>query len=428
MMNCVVLGLGKSGISACLFLLKEGHRVIACDDKIQKVPDGVTFVAASELQTQLAGVDLLVISPGVPPSHPVAKAARALGIETYCDVELAFQKVAKNPPPMCAITGSNGKTTTTMLTAHLCNSAHLAAKTAGNIGIPLLDEIENAKEDRLVIELSSFQLETMQTPVLDAAIILNITPNHLDRHADMEEYTWAKFRLAGCVKTGGQFWVHHSLKHLAKNGFTYGFEPTFDLYTDGKKISRFGKVETELPQALQQSRSHNVENFLAAYALARQWDADPDLCSQAYSTFEKPKHRLQFVRTVNQVDYYDDSKATSVDAVLRAVESLSKPIVLIAGGVHKGYPYTAWQKPFKEKVCNLVLLGQAASFIEQDLQGVVPIRRAGSFDEALAIATQLAQPQHIVLLSPGCSSYDMFSSFEERGKKFQELVFALSSY
>lgn len=427
MMNCVVLGLGKSGLSACLFLLKEGHRVIACDDKIQKVPEGVTFVAPRELQEKLAGVDLLVISPGVPPSHPVAKAARALAIEIYCDVELAFRKVAKSPPPSVAITGSNGKTTTTMLTAHLCNSAHLAAKTAGNIGIPLLDEIENTTE-RLVIELSSFQLETMQTAVLDAAIILNITPNHLDRHADMEEYTQAKFRLVNCVKKGGEFWVHHSLKHLAKNGFTYGFEQTFDLSTDGKKVRRFGQVETELPESLQHSRSHNVENFLAAYALARQWGADPDLCSKAYSAFEKPKHRLQFVRTVNQVDYYDDSKATSVDAVLRAVESLTKPIVLIAGGVHKGYPYTAWQTPFKEKVSNLVLLGQAASFIEQDLNGVVPITHAESFDEAVKMAMQLAQPQQIVLLSPGCSSYDMFSSFEERGKKFQELVFALSSY
>jgi len=423
-MNTIVLGLGKSGLSACHFLLKEGHRVIACDDKLQTVPEGVTFKSPQELQHELAGIDLLVISPGVPPSHPVFIACRELGIETYCDVELAFRKVQKKPPPMCGITGSNGKTTTTMLTAHMLTFANIKAKTAGNIGLPILNEIETAKE-HLVIELSSFQLETMKTPVLDAGIILNITPNHLDRHKDLAEYTDAKFRLELCVKEGGEFWVSQRLKNRATKGYTFGFNNSCDLYTDTKEIIRYSKKEAPLPQSLQGTQSHNVENFLAAYALARHYGADPQLCVAAYASFEKPKHRLQFVKSVNQIDFYDDSKATSVDAVLRAVESLSKPIVLIAGGVHKGYPYKAWQEPFAGKVRHLVLLGQAAPFIEQDLQGFVPITHAKNFDDAFQLATSLAQPHEIVLLSPGCSSYDMFSSFEERGKKFQHLISTL---
>lgn len=173
---------------------------------------------------------------------------------------------------------------------------------------------------------------------------------------------------------------------------------------------------------LQHLRSHNVENYLAAYSLARSLGADAERCRQAYATFVKPKHRLEHVRTHNGIMFYDDSKATSVDAVLRAVESLSCPIVLIAGGVHKGYPYTSWQKAFKEKVKACVLIGKAADIIEQDLQNSVPIMHAHSLDEAVAKAMSQACTGDAVLLSPGCASYDMFSSFEERGIKFQEIV------
>lgn len=423
-MKTVVLGLGKSGISACDFLVKKGHTVIACDDKKQPVIHGCSVVLPNELLESFDGVERVIISPGIALTHPVAQKAKSLNLEVFCDIELAFRSVACAPPLMCAITGSNGKTTTTMLTCHMLNCGGIEAKSAGNIGTPLLTEIQKTSGP-LVIELSSFQLETMQTAVLDAGCILNITPNHLDRHGTLEAYAEAKMRLSELVLPKGEFWRSCTLPVSSKKGYRFGFTEDLDLYSDGRCIVRFGVKEALLPEPLLGSRSYNVENFLAAYALSRHWGVSPETCVASYATFTKPKHRLQFVRTHNTIHFYDDSKATSVDAVLRAVESLNAPIVLIAGGVHKGYPYVAWQQPFKEKVRAVVLIGQAADFIEQDLQNTVPITRATSFEEAVRKAVQLAKPYDIVLLSPGCSSYDMFTSFEARGSLFQELVFDL---
>ncbi len=177
--------------------------------------------------------------------------------------------------------------------------------------------------------------------------------------------------------------------------------------------------------ALLDSFSHHTENFLAAYALTRHLGVDPEMASKAYDSFIKPKHRLEYVTTCKGVHFYDDSKATSVEAVLKAVESFSKPIVLIAGGLHKGYPYTAWKKAFQGKVKAVVLLGQAAAIIEQDLEQAVPTVHVKSLEEAVFTATGLAEHDNVVLLSCGCASWDMFSSFEERGNRFQELVRAL---
>ncbi len=418
-MNVAVIGLGKSGISAAAFLQKEGHRVFATDDKASSAPQGIHFLPAKELIEAIDTMDFVVISPGVPLTHPVAFSAKQHGIEVFCDVELAFRKIPQNIKAV-GITGSNGKTTTTSLVGHILNSSSMPAKTVGNIGTPILAEIENS-DIPLVIELSSFQLETMSTCVLDAACILNITPNHLDRHGSMQEYTKAKFRIGACLKPQGVLFVQNGIR-CDGNVARFGFHESCEVYTDGKVVYYFGVNEGELPAVLQNSLSHDVENYLAAYALSRHLGVAPDAAQAAYLTFIKPKHRLQHVRTHNGIRYYDDSKATSVDAVLRAVGSIEGPIVLLAGGVHKGHPYTAWQGPFKEKVRACVLIGEAASLIDTDLQGVVPVHHAATFAEAFTKARELAEFGDAVLLSPGCASYDMFSSYEERGNKFQELV------
>lgn len=418
-----VIGLGKSGISAAHFLQKQGYSVWVTDDKQTKGPEGTSFLPPQDLAYAISGFDFVVISPGVPLTHPVAVQANTEGLQVFCDVELAFRELALKPIPIVGITGSNGKTTTTSLTCHMLNNSSIPAKAVGNIGTPILSD-EHAPTDTLVVELSSFQLETMSTKVLDSACILNITPNHLDRHGTMDEYIKAKQRIGGCLKPDGELWVQKACS-WNKDLCHFGFDASCQLYTDGINVYRFGKKESELPEILQHSRSHNVENYLAAYALARHLGADAECCSQSYASFIKPKHRLEHVRTHKDILFYDDSKATSVDAVLRAVESLTNPIVLIAGGVHKGYPYTAWQSAFKDKVRACVLIGQAADIIEEDLQNIVPVLRAQSLEEAVSMAVDAAKPQDAVLLSPGCASYDMFTSFEERGDKFQAIVHAL---
>lgn len=417
MKKALVLGLGKSGISACRFLQNDGYEVWATDDKVKSAPSGVTFLQPDALMTDF---EFVIISPGIALTSPVAKAALNSGIEVFCDVELAFRSLVKKNLPLVAITGSNGKTTTTSLTCHMLHSAGVDAKTAGNIGNPILDELSTT----LVLELSSFQLETMKTAVLDAACILNITPNHLDRHGTMEEYVKAKRRIGLCVKPQGTLWVQKGCSWQEDQN-TFGYDKDCDLYTDGRVVYRFGVEESQLPEILQNVRSHDVENYLAAYALSRHLNVAPDACYQAYSTFTKPKHRIEYVCTHRDIAFYDDSKATSIDAVLRAVESMKRPVVLIAGGLHKGHPYDAWREAFPGKVRAVILIGQAAEIIAQDLQNCIPFHFAQSLEEAVNTSLRAALPGDAVLLSPGCASYDMFSSYEERGDKFQQLVRAL---
>jgi UDP-N-acetylmuramoylalanine--D-glutamate ligase len=417
MKQVAVIGLGKSGLSAAAFLQKEGYRVWAVDDKLTVAPEGIRLVSVDEVPLQ--DIEFVVISPGVPLTHPLAQKARC---EVFCDVELAFRRIKKNHP-MVGITGSNGKTTTTSLTAHLLSSCGRPAKPVGNIGTPILSELD--APETLVVELSSFQLETMRTKVLDAACVLNITPNHLDRHKTMDAYSMAKLRIGMCVRDEGAFWVEQGIQ-IHKKALRFGFDSTCDLYTDGKKLVRMGVEEGMMPDSLQDSRNHNVQNFLAAYALTRHYGVDPLACIAAYESFIRPRHRLQYVKTHRGIAFYNDSKATSVEAVLRAIDSIQTPIVLIAGGRHKGYPYIDWQKPFKDKVRACILIGEAADLIELDLAGHVPLQHADSLQDALQKAILAARPNDAVLLSPGCSSYDMFSNFEERGDRFVQLVESLT--
>ncbi len=419
-MKVAVIGLGKSGVSACQFLQKEGYAVFATDDKATVPPQDVQFLPPKELEAIINTMDFVVISPGITLTHPVAQAAKQCGIEVFCDVELAFRRIAHKNMPFVGITGSNGKTTTTSLVGHILNSSGQKAKTVGNIGTPILSELETP-DVSFVIELSSFQLETMSTKVLDAACILNITPNHLDRHGTMEEYARAKKQIGACLKPGGVLYVQKAIcwdDTLA----CFGFDSSCAIYTDGRYTYRYGVQEAFLPHQLQNSRSHDVENYLAAYALCRHLGVEPEACRQAYATFTKPKHRLQHIGTHSGIRFYDDSKATSVDATLRAVDAVPGPIVLLAGGYHKGYPYTSWQGIFKEKVRACVLIGEAAPIIDKDLEGVVPVYHAKSLEEATKKAIELAKSGDAVLLSPGCASWDMFTSYEERGNKFQELA------
>lgn len=426
--NVAVIGVGTSGRSACHFLHKQGYCIWAVDDKKESCElDFVSFVRQEDVPITLLA--FVVVSPGVSMSHPLILRAQAAGLECICDVELAFRQLVFSPVHMCGITATNGKTTTTLLCCHMLKNSGISAKAVGNIGLPLLDVLEETNST-FVAELSSFQLQTMKTPVLESACILNVSPNHLDHHADMQEYVDSKARIALCVKESGSLYVNARSfkmfsfsKHIASRQIhTFGFDTKCAVYSDGNLLYRFGKPEVALPVVLKNKSSFEVENFLAAYLLARDLGADPQACIQSYDSFKNPPHRIEFVREVQGRRFYDDSKATNVDSVLHALRSFSCPVVLLAGGVHKGSGYHEWKEACKNKVRAVVVFGQAAPIIVNDLDGVVQIERANTFHEAITQAYFLSKKGDAILLSPGCSSYDMFKNYEERGKKFQEIV------
>lgn len=423
MKHALVIGIGTSGLAACRFFHKEGYVVWAVDDKKSSCEhDFVRVIQKNDVP--FSKISCVMLSPGIPLTHPVVIEAQKYGLECVCDVEFAFRRLHTSPVLMCATTATNGKTTTTLLTCHMLNASTIKAKAVGNVGLPLLDVLDEA-DTSFVVELSSFQLQTMKTPALQAACILNITPNHLDYHASFTEYAESKARIALCLKDGGSFYVNDRIVSefcWPKVPQTFGFTDRSAIYTDGKYLYRFGKKETALPEILQNKQNHSVENFLAAYLLARDLGADPEACVGSYATFQTPQHRIQFVCERKGVRFYDDSKSSNVDSVLKALDSFECPVVLIAGGVHKGFSYRAWADICRQKVRVVVVLGQAADLIAQDLQGVVPIQKADSFEHAVHLAAACAESGDAVLLSPGCSSYDMFKNYEERGRRFQEII------
>jgi UDP-N-acetylmuramoylalanine--D-glutamate ligase len=419
----VVLGLGKTGRFACGFLEKEGTSFVATDDAI-KTAKSVPAHAIHELINQ-GKVSYIIASPGISLSHPLILEAKKSCIEVFCDIEQAFRLRKEK---LIGITGTNGKTTTALLTTHMMNYAKMEAKAVGNIGISILEHMPFC--GHLVVEMSSFQLQTIKTQALDVACCLNISANHLDAHASMDEYVQAKCAISSLVHPHGAFFVgkkaydsYFSKENAAQS---VGLDPTCDIFSDGFFLWRHSVLEAEVPPSLYGKRSHDLENFAIAYAICRHLGIAPEVCTSAYDTFCKPPHRIEFVTDRAGVQVYNDSKATNIDAVIRAVETLGDNIVLIAGGVHKGFPYTAWQKAFQGKVKKVFLNGPAAPFIQNDLAGVIESCICGSFEEAVQGAFEYARVGDKVLLSPGCSSYDRFSSYEERGVFFQEL--ALSGF
>jgi len=384
-MKVCIFGLGVSGRAALEYLQNRGDEVCSLE--------GDDFFDPK-------GVDLVVISPGVPLSHPWVKTARAHRIPLVGEIDLGLAELKKRNKKVFGITGSNGKTTTTLLTTHLLEHAGKTAVAVGNIGVPVLSQIENEAEF-FVVELSSYQLETVSAQaVLDAAVILNITPNHLDRYPSFEAYQLAKKRIALCLKKEARFY------HMQKNGIKFK-----------------EKVETILSLGYRDSRSslylHDLENLAAAYALT---DVTESVLLKAVESFEKPKHRLEWIRTVNGVAFINDSKATSVDAVNKAVESIKAPVVLLCGGVDKGGSFKDWVVPFRNKVIQVFAFGQAARRIQNELAGECSVKLVDSMELGITEAVKIASVGGSVLLSPGCSSFDQFKDYQDRGEKFRQIV------
>ena len=448
--RALVVGLGKSGVASALFLKARGARVTVSDTKSgdelrNEIPvlldHGITVETGGHGDRTFRGQDLIVVSPGVPVDAPPLVQARALGEAVIGEVELAAQFL---PGPIVAITGSNGKTTTTTLTGEIMTAAGFPALVGGNIGTPAISLAERAQpETVIVLEISSFQLETIRTFRPKVAVILNVTPDHLDRHRTFEAYVDAKARIfenqqasdfavlnaddPTCVamasRTRAQVFWFSRQKEVEQGAWV----------RDGNIVFRDARVEqkTQQREIMQVSEiplkgAHNLENVLAAVSASVLMGCAADKIRQAVRDFKAVEHRLEFVTTIRGVDYYNDSKATNVDATIKAIESFPANIHLILGGKDKGSDYSVLNELLRQRVKRVYTIGAAAAKIESQIKNVEVVR-AETLENAIRNASAVAQPGDVVLLAPACASFDQFKNYEHRGKAFKEIVRGLAS-
>jgi UDP-N-acetylmuramoylalanine--D-glutamate ligase len=442
----LVVGLGKSGVASALFLKEHGARVTVSDTKSEdqlrdEIPvlldQGIAVETGGHGERTFRGQDLIVVSPGVPVDAPPLVQARASGELVIGEIELAAQHLAG---PIVAITGSNGKTTTTTLAGEILAAGGFPTVVGGNIGTPAISLVGRATHETVVVlEVSSFQLETIQTFRPKVAVILNITPDHLDRHRNFQTYVDAKARIfenqqgsdfavlneddATCVTLGDQtraqvFWF--SRKKEVKQGA---------WVRDGQILfhGASGQREIMLVSEIPLKGAHNVENVLAAICVGALMGCKSEQLSSAVRNFKAVEHRLEYVATVQGVDYYDDSKATNVDATIKALESFPANIHLILGGKDKGSDYRVLNDLLRARVKRVYTIGAAAEKIESHIKGAAEIVHAETLDNAVRRAAAVAQPGDIVLLAPACASFDQFQSYGHRGRVFKEVVKSLAS-
>lgn len=440
----LVVGLGKSGVASALFLKAHGARVTVSDTKSgdelrNEIPilldHGITVETGGHGERTFRGQDLIVVSPGVPVDAPPLVQARALGESVIGEIELAAQFL---PGSIVAITGSNGKTTTTTLTGEIMTAGGFPALVGGNIGTPAISLAERAKpETVIVLEVSSFQLETIQTFRPKVAVVLNVTPDHLDRHRTLEAYVDAKARifenqqgsdfavlnaddptcLAMAARTRAQVFWFSRQKEVQQGAWVRDGNIVFRNEGGQKEIMQVSEIPLK--------GAHNLENVLAAVCAGALMGCAADKIRQAVRDFKAVEHRLEFVATIRGVDYYNDSKATNVDATIKALESFPANIHLILGGKDKGSDYTLLNDLLRQRVKRVYTIGAAAAKIESQIKGV-EIVHAETLENAIRKASAAARPSDVVLLAPACASFDQFKSYEHRGGMFKEIVRAMS--
>jgi UDP-N-acetylmuramoylalanine--D-glutamate ligase len=441
----LVVGLGKSGVASALFLKSRGARVTVSDakpeaelrDEILLLLDhGITVETGGHGERTFRGQDLIVVSPGVPVDAPQLVQARGLGESVIGEIELAAQFLAG---PIVAITGANGKTTTTSLAGEIIAAGKFPTLVGGNIGTPAISFVDQAGPSTwTVLEVSSFQLETIVEFRPRIAVILNITPDHLDRHKTFANYVEAKARIfanqraddftilnaddpttAGLSKrTRAQvFWF--SRKTEIENG---AFVRGSQVYFRGRQTEREIFPLSEVPLR----GGHNLENVLAGVSIGMLVGCEPEQIRQAVRNFKAVEHRLEFVARFGGVDFYNDSKATNVDATIKALESFPANIHLILGGKDKSSDYSVLQELLRQRVKRVYTIGTAAAKIELQLQGAVEIEHAETLENAIRCASASAVAGDVVLLAPACSSFDQFQSYEHRGRVFKETVHSLT--
>src|SRR5580698_9466061 len=440
----LVVGLGKSGVASALFLKAHGARVTVSDTKSgddlrNEIPvlldHGITVETGGHGERTFQGQDLIVVSPGVPIDAPPLAQARSLGESVIGEIELAAQFL---PGPIIAITGSNGKTTTTTLTGEIMAAGGFPTLVGGNIGTPAISLAERATRDSvIVLEVSSFQLETIQTFRPKVSVVLNVTPDHLDRHRTFDAYVNAKARIfenqrgddftvlnaddPTCVSMAARtkaqvFWFSRQ-KEVERGAWV----------REGAVLFRDGAGQKEILQAseIPLKGAHNLENVLAAVCAGALMGCPAEKIREAVRDFKAVEHRLEFVATIGGVDYYNDSKATNVDATIKALESFPANIHLILGGKDKGSDYTVLNHLLRQRVKRVYTIGTAAAKIESQIKGTEVVH-AETLENAIRKANAAAEPGDVVLLAPACASFDQFKSYEHRGRTFKEIVRSLS--
>jgi UDP-N-acetylmuramoylalanine--D-glutamate ligase len=428
----VVLGLGGSGMAAATLLQDQGANVLVRDEQATPVLQGrAQELRVRGLTVELGGeiggamnFDLGVLSPGLDPVRPLVQNLRAAGVPLRGELEIAFQFCRT---PVVAITGTNGKTTTTELIARALQAAGRRTVACGNIGKPFSEAVrDSASLDVMVVEVSSFQLEEIETFRPHVAVYLNFTPDHLDRYPDLEAYRRAKARIFE-NQTENDFAV---LNARLENPPLRARRITFDAYggaadytlQNGQLRRRGGALAAMSEMALM--GEHNAENILATLATAEALGLPLEPVLQALKSYQPQPHRCEKVAEIEGVLYINDSKGTNIDAVEKALRAMPRPVILIAGGKDKGLDFSPLRNVVKEKVRAVVLIGETRPRIQKAWTGLVPLHEAGTLPEAVETAGQLAKPGDIVLLSPGCSSFDMFSSYAQRGDIFRQSVLA----
>jgi len=439
----LVVGLARTGVATSLFCAARGAIVTAMDTRSEsEIGESCAQLRAAGVRLELGGhrenifleQDLIIPSPGVPADAPLLQAARSKGVNIWSEIELADRFLNGR---LIGITGSNGKTTTTTLIEHILKNAGFPTILAGNIGTPLISCVEKTNDQTItVVELSSFQLELIDTFRPNISVFLNLTPDHLDRHHTLEAYGAAKARIFenqteadSAVLNADDpatkpyapakphvYWFSRK-QRVAQGAFLRGNEIAF---------RRDGTEEFVLKlQDIPLAGAHNLENVLAAVAATRLAGAEPAAIAKGVRSFAGVEHRLEFVAEIGGVRYYNDSKATNVDATLKAIDSFPGRILIILGGKDKGSDYTVLQKPLREKAILALLIGAAAEKIEKQIAGSVALENAGTIERAVEVASHAARPGDVVLLAPACASFDQFQNYEHRGRVFKELVHQL---
>lgn len=441
--KALVCGMARSGIAAAKLLNRLGARVTLQDMKKREEisanvlaleGEGIVLYTGANPDEIACAQDLIVLSPGIPCDLPFIAAAEEAGIEVISEVELAYRLT---PCPITAITGTNGKTTTTTLTGEIMKTAYSGTAVVGNIGIPYSEEVERLTEkDWVVAEISSFQMEKAKEFHPHISAVLNITPDHLNRHKTMDVYIAMKERVFAkqtaedfCILNHGDEACRKMADKTAAKVFFFDSSETLaeGIYLNGDAIEvRWGTINETLIHVdeLQILGVHNYENVMAAAAMGICAGIALDTIRTVLKGFAGVAHRIEYVATVDGVDYYNDSKGTNVDASIRAVLAMKKPIVLIGGGYDKGSSFDEWTKLFPGRVKHLVLIGVTAPKVRASAEkfGFTAISDCETFAEAVDLCREKAEDGDCVLLSPACASWGMFDNYEQRGDMFKEQV------
>ena len=439
----LVVGLARTGVALCRFLAEHGARVTVTDQAppedladFRRDIQGLGVVEDLGMtQPRWQGFDAIVLSPGVPPELPWLMAARAAGVPVMGELEVAAPFIRR---PLLAVSGTNGKTTTTTLLGEMLTASGLKTLVGGNIGTPVVSLLGRQEAaDLLVLEVSSFQLDTASHFHPQAAALLNLTPDHLDRYPHYDAYLASKASLFRCQEEGDLQVLNADDPAVASlnrgSSRVYYFSATRPLTTGAwlnhaalkVRLARGREEIFPLAHIRLQGR-HNLENIMAALLLALDAGADPDACRKVLATFAGLPHRLEFVADLKGVSFYDDSKGTNVGAVATSLAHFDRPVILIAGGRDKDSDFSLLNDLIAARVKALILIGETRERLAQVWRELAPVYLAGDMAAAVARAWDLARPGEVVLLSPACASFDMYRDYAHRGQTFQELVRELS--